>query len=297
MVLSAAFFVLTRFVRRNPTIPRELSLDQALTARAPAGLIGLSQAINVQNWVFVALALVVCLLVLRRFRQALLLLLAVPFAEALNLALKILIDRQFPGSNQTLSLAQLDNLLFPSGHVVRTTVTLGVFVAFVTWSNPRLRVPATLGALGFIGLVGFTQTTVGGHLPLDCVGGFLLGAAIVNVFWVADQAWANHGLGHLPKPTRPRIIVIEWHPNERALARVLPKVAPVTVARGWVRPLPAAGVVVVLLSLALMVGGSQHLSRLAPGPGSATPWPRLMSDAAQHADAVIHRLARIGGGA
>jgi membrane-associated phospholipid phosphatase len=142
-------------------IPRELSIDRSLTARAPAELIALSHAIDIQHWVFVVLAAVVGLLLARRFRQAVLLLMAEPLAEAVNLGLKMLIDRQLPNQTPQVGFAELDMLLFPSGHVVRVTATVGLLVAFVAWPQPRIRWPTILGALGFIAAVGLIQTTVG----------------------------------------------------------------------------------------------------------------------------------------
>ena len=225
IVFGAAFLVLTRFVRRSPSIPREVSLDQALTARAPASLIDLSHAVNVQVWIFVVLALVLALLAMRRFRQALLLLLAEPLAEILNLGLKIAINREMPDQGAVTGLAglagldRLNVLLFPSGHVVRVAVSLGLFFAFVAWPSARLRWPATVLVLAFIALVGVTQTTVGGHLPLDVVGGFLLGAVIVNIVYVVDRQWANRGLPSFrtpaPPPLRTNITSI-WPADKRA---------------------------------------------------------------------------------
>jgi membrane-associated phospholipid phosphatase len=186
IVLGLAFFALTRVLRRSPTIPHELSVDRVLTNRAPASLIDLSHAVDVQHWMFVVLALVLLLLLARRFRQGLLLLLAEPLAESANLALKLAINRQPPGQGPVAGLDRLDVLLFPSGHVTRTTVTLGLLVLFVAWPHARVRIPALLAALGLLALIGVTQVSVGGHLPLDVLGGYLLGGMLVNVIYVVD---------------------------------------------------------------------------------------------------------------
>lgn len=184
IVLGVAFFAVTRLVRRSPTIPHEQSVDRVLTNRAPASLIDLSHAVDVQHWVFVVLGLVLLLLLARRFRHALLLLLAEPLAESANLALKLVINRQPPGQGPVAGLDRLDVLLFPSGHVTRTTVTLGLLVLFVAWPHVRVRIPALLAALGLLALIGVTQVSVGGHLPLDILGGYLLGGTLVNVIYV-----------------------------------------------------------------------------------------------------------------
>jgi membrane-associated phospholipid phosphatase len=248
MVFAIAFFGLSRVVRRTPVIPRELSLDRSLTARAPAELSALSTAIDVQHWVFVVLAVVIALLLAKRFRQALLVLLAEPLAEALSLGLKVLINRQLPDAAPHVGLAELDALLFPSGHVVRVTVTVGLLVAFVAWPYARIRWPATLVAVAFIGLVGVTQTTVGGHLPLDVVGGALLGGAIVNVVYVLERAWT----GRLsPNLALPDVRVS----RSLALVRATPRYS-----RTWV----AFGLTLVLLVAALgTMRAPAHVAHLA----------------------------------
>jgi membrane-associated phospholipid phosphatase len=273
IVFGAAFVVLTRFVRQNPVIPGEISVDRAVTARAPTNLIDLSHAVDIQVWVLVVLALVVCLLLARRFREALLLLLAEPLADGLNLALKIAVNRQFGQQVSGLEWNHLGVLLFPSGHVVRTTVTLGLLVCFVAWPQPRLRWPATLAALAFIGLVGLTQVAVGGHLPLDVVGSFLLGSMLVNVVYVVDRGWARR-LG-LSEPISPSTSV-------RAVG---------TQAQ---RALPAAGLAIVLLMLAVLgLRAPQRVWHLAAQPTAATLWPRtLVADAEHGASSAREWVAR-----
>jgi undecaprenyl-diphosphatase len=191
MLAGAVLVVLTRFVRRSPSIPRELSLDQSLTAHAPGWLVGLSHAVDVQHWAFVVVGVSACLLIGHRYRQALLLFFAAPVAEGLNLALKVAVNRQLPDQAPEVGLGRLDVLLFPSGHVVRATVTMGLLIAFVVWPHLRLRWLGLPAALLFVALVGFAQTTVGGHLPLDVVGGFLVGFVLVNLVWVVDHALAE----------------------------------------------------------------------------------------------------------
>lgn len=310
MALSAAFFLLTRFVRRNANIPREISLDRSVTARTPASFIDLSHAVDIQHWVFVVVALAVCLVLLRRYRQALLLLVAEPLADGLNLGLKIAIDRQYPGQDTTVTLDRLNDLLFPSGHVVRTTVTLGLFVAFVAWPHARLRWPATLGALAIIGLVGVTQVAVGGHLPLDVVGGFLLGATLVNLVFVGDLAWQRRRASRAHSRLGPRVIVIQVGAAERRrpkLPRALPRPgggAPRTEAwSGWsarnkLRPLPTFGLAAVLLIAALSVHAPQRLWHLFTEPTAlATSWPvAVVAQAAEHAGPLRELVARFHGG-
>jgi membrane-associated phospholipid phosphatase len=307
IVLGMAFYVLTRFVRRNPSIPREVSLDRSVTARVPAEFVDLSHAVDIQHWAFVVVALAVCLVLMRRYRQALLLLLAEPLADGLNLGLKIAIDRQYPGQDTTVSLERLNDLLFPSGHVVRTTVTLGLVVAFVAWPRARLRWPATIAALALIGLVSVTQVAVGGHLPLDAVGGFLLGAALVNLVYVCDMAWHRRGSPR-PGTNRPRVIVTEVGAQQRR--PILPRALPspggaMPRAKSWSgwsvrrysRTLAAAGVAVVLLVAALGMRAPQRLWHLAAEPTTtAASLPHAVAEeAGQHAGSLRALLSRLRG--
>jgi membrane-associated phospholipid phosphatase len=307
IVLGTAFFVLTRFVRRNQNIPHELSLDRSVTARVPANLIDLSYAVDIQHWAFVVVALAVCLVLLRRYRQALLLLLAEPLADGLNLWLKITIDRQYAGQDTTVSLDRLNDLLFPSGHVVRTTVTLGLFVAFVAWPHARLRWAATILALALIGLVGVTQVAVGGHLPLDVVGGFLLGAALVNLVYVCDRAWLRRRASRMHASPGPRVIVTEVGAADRRpkLPRALPSPGGATTwaAPRWnsgnrLRPVPAVGLAVVLVIAALGTRAPQRLWHLASQPTtSATSWSQVVvAEAGQHAGSLREWVSRIRSG-
>ncbi len=212
-VLGIAFLILTRFVRHTPLTPRELSVDRSLTARTPANFIDLSHAVNIQYWVFVVLGLAVVLALTRRYRHAILLVLAEVLAEGLNAAIKIAVDRQLPdqGSVGGSGFEQFDVLLFPSGHVVRTSVTVGLLVVFLAWPHARARLPASIAALGVMALIGVTQVAVGGHLPLDAVGGYLLAGIIVNVIYVVDRVlaspvepWPDSQAIQTKRPKRPR---------------------------------------------------------------------------------------------
>jgi membrane-associated phospholipid phosphatase len=230
VILAVAFVILTGFVRHTPLTPRELSVDRSITARTPANLIDLSLAVNVQDWIFVVLALAVVLALLRRYRQALLLILAEVLAEGLNAALKIGVDRQPPDQAVMLTsvFQQLDTLLFPSGHVVRLSVTVCLLALFLAWPHARARLPAGLVALGCMALIGVTQVAVGGHLPLDALGGYLLAGVIVNVIYVVDRS--------LAAPVEARLTPRTW--------------------------LAASGLAAALLLGALAVGGGVHIAHV-----------------------------------
>lgn len=297
LVFGVAFFVLSRFVRRGPPVAREISVDRTVSAWAPPSLIDLSHAVDVQRWLLVVAALVVCLLVARRFRQALLLALAEPLADGLNLALKIVINRQLPDQGPVLGWDRLDVLLFPSGHVVRTTVTLGLLVLFVAWPHARWRWVAAGAALSLVGLVAVTQVAVGGHLPLDVLGGFLLGGALVNLVWVVDRAWAERSPGAGARQPRTGVVVTEVRPAARPAVRQRALAEPDDYAatrRRRARVLQVAGLAAVLTVAALGVRAPQRVWHVASQPTSSATWARAVVVAAsQHAQPARSLLSRV----
>jgi membrane-associated phospholipid phosphatase len=200
LVAGTLFLLLTRFVRRVavPTAS-ELRVDRALEVRAPPVLVSLSHAVDAQRWIFVVLACAVGLALLRRPRQGLVLLLAVLTGEILTVMLKLAINRIPPGS-ATAGLPLLQAELFPSGHVVRVGITLGLLILFVAWPVPLLRLPAVLCGGAFLALMGWTQAAVGGHLPLDVLGGYLVAAVLVNGFYLLGRPTSRRST---PPPDRP----------------------------------------------------------------------------------------------
>jgi membrane-associated phospholipid phosphatase len=269
-MLALAFLVLTGFVRHTPLTPRELSLDRSITARTPADFIDLSLAVNIQNWAFVVLALAVVLALLRRYRQALLLIVAEVLAEGLNAAVKIGVGRQPPDhvvvTGTASGLQQLDMLLFPSGHVVRTSVTVGLLVLFVAWPHAWARLPASIAALGFMALVGVTQVAVGGHLPLDALGGYLLAGVVVNVIYVVDRTLAAPAeVTARPAPLRTLEVRRTAHVTQRT----------------W---LAATGIAAGLLVGALVASGGAHIVQV---PATAAG---LVVDHLSHPRVMLTRL-------
>ncbi len=286
VVLGLAFLVLTRFVRHTPLTPRELSVDRSLTARTPANFVDLSRAVDIQHWVFVVLGLAIVLVLTRHYRQALLLIVAEVLAEGLNAAIKIAVNRQFPdqGAVATGSVFdQFDVLLFPSGHVVRTTVTLGLFVLFLAWPHPRARLPAALAALAAMALIGVTQVAVGGHLPLDALGGYLLAGVVVNVIYVVDRQFSSR----LPVSSRGPVSSHVLEGSRRAPHLAVPAIRQPHLprhisARAW---LYAAGVAAALLVATLAVRDGP--SRIVRAPATAAS---AMVDHLSHPRVLLSRL-------
>ncbi len=75
---------------------------------------------------------------------------------------------------------------FPSGHVTKAIVTLGVLVTVMAWRYQRLRVPAVILAALWVTVVGVSRVASGEHWPTDVLGGLLLGTswlAILKLVW------------------------------------------------------------------------------------------------------------------
>lgn len=196
LLLLALFVPLALVARRGP-VRGELRLDQAVDRRAPASLERLSNAVDAPSWLGVVLGASAGLALVGRPDAAALLVLGDVSADVLSAGTKLLVNRLPPDHQASLSRLQLFRYqLFPSGHVTRATVTLALLVALLAWPRPRLRVPALALAGGFLALLGVTQVAVGGHLPLDVAGGYLLGGIWANVLLVALHALrARLGLG------------------------------------------------------------------------------------------------------
>jgi membrane-associated phospholipid phosphatase len=81
-----------------------------------------------------------------------------------------------------------DRYSFPSGHAQAATTTFGYLAAATR--RYRLR----LGCLALIPLVAVSRVNLGVHYPQDVIGGFLLGAACLGLFWLVyapAQAWVE----------------------------------------------------------------------------------------------------------
>ena len=117
--------------------------------------------------------------VVSRRPDALLLVAAVVCAEALGFAVKVLVDRPRPDGGGLGDL--IASASFPSGHVVRSCVAVGVLV-WLAWPSPRLRWPALAGGLVGLGLMGLARVASGEHWPSDVIGGYLVGGIVLALF-------------------------------------------------------------------------------------------------------------------
>ena len=102
-------------------------------------------------------------------------------ASLTNLVVKHLIDRPRPGGMLFPAYTDPGSPGFPSGHVVLFVTCFG-YLLLLAWRHlsGSLRTVVT-GGLGFLILsIGISRVWLGVHWPLDCIGGYLLGALMVG---------------------------------------------------------------------------------------------------------------------
>jgi undecaprenyl-diphosphatase len=115
-------------------------------------------------------------------RREALTLLALLFALAwLQPALKELIDRPRPTSDDFEVRAGITSPSYPAGHVMSPTVLYGYIIALcMTTPWPRAaRIAVALACAAALALTGVVNIWLGVHWPTDVIGGYLWGAALV----------------------------------------------------------------------------------------------------------------------
>lgn len=143
--------------------------------------------------VLIATAAVGFLALLRRWSDALLLLIAVCGGQVLSSLLKLGIDR--PRPDLVPHLAQVQTLSFPSGHAMMSAITyltLGSLVARIVPGRATKVYVGTLAVLLTL-LVGFSRIYLGVHWPSDVLGGWCAGFAWATLCWLAARRFNHTG--------------------------------------------------------------------------------------------------------
>jgi len=126
----------------------------------------------------VGIGLVVALLLLRRWRTALIYGVVLLSASVWTYMVKVTIARERPSGE---ALVPAPGFSFPSGHTLNGTVTYGL-IALLVWRSGLptwLRWTVVLALAALIVLVGLSRIALGVHYPSDVLGGWLAGLAIV----------------------------------------------------------------------------------------------------------------------
>ena len=135
-------------------------------------------------------------------------------------------------STQEISLAQLGGALFdlngtglddladfPAGHALRATVFYGLAAFCVARLAPDRRqgISAYLVALFLIGAISATRIYLGAHFPIDVLGGWIAGAALVSVIVAVHVLGVDERLrasGHVTAPLgqlEPHKVAVPLH--------------------------------------------------------------------------------------
>jgi len=125
---------------------------------------------------------------LRRGREAFLVVIAASGGTALSSSLKVLFDRERPEA--ALRAVEVINPSFPSGHAMLSAVvflTIGVLAAHFA-RRKRVKLYVVSAAVFTAMLVGLTRIYLGVHWPSDVLAGWSLGGAWALACWLA--AWA-----------------------------------------------------------------------------------------------------------
>jgi undecaprenyl-diphosphatase len=124
-------------------------------------------------------------LVLKRWRNALLLLAATLGGTAISEGLKIGFNR--PRPDLVAHIVEATSMSFPSGHAMLSAVTyltLGALIAR-TQEKRRLRSYVLGAAILLTLIIGASRVYLGVHWPTDVLAGWCLGAAWALACWIA----------------------------------------------------------------------------------------------------------------
>jgi membrane-associated phospholipid phosphatase len=114
----------------------------------------------------------------------------------------------------------LDDLAdFPAGHALRATVLYGLVAFCVARLAPDRRqgITAYLVALVLIGAISTTRIYLGAHFPIDVLGGWIAGAALLSVIVAVHVLGVDERLrasGHVTAPPgelQPHKVAVPLH--------------------------------------------------------------------------------------
>jgi len=152
---------------------------QELTSHLTEGFRPIYSIGDLQIWYVIVILLSVILLLGRKRWEAAILLAGFSVDLAVWLMKALETPVRMSGSLLTDLLAAANAGSFPSGHVARTAVTLGLLLAFLpgkSMLSMLWRIPAVLLVSGFLVLIGLVSIQFGAHTIGDILGAYLLAA-------------------------------------------------------------------------------------------------------------------------
>ena len=142
--------------------------------------------------VLVTAATIFYLLLIRKWREALIVLIAVGGGQILSSLLKLGIDR--PRPDLVSHLAEVQTLSFPSGHAMMSAVTYLTLGSMLAGIVPgRATKIYVLGVAVLITLmVGVSRIYLGVHWPSDVLAGWCAGFTWAMLCWLVARRFFRH---------------------------------------------------------------------------------------------------------
>ena len=144
-------------------------------------------------------AFVLCLL--RDWRGALTIVLAVMSTQAVVMLVKAWVERPRPAANA--ALAQADGFSFPSAHSASSVALYGTLVFLAERAS---RAPARMALVGagaaLIAAIGLSRVLLAAHYPTDVLAGWLTGATLVTASWLVARRMTAPWSGGRQSPVR-----------------------------------------------------------------------------------------------
>ena len=190
-------------------------------------------------------------------------------AEVVTAAIKALVDRPRPSAIAYSEV--IGSASFPSGHVVRTAVAVGLALMVVPWARRHPLLAMGIG-IGFVVGMAIGRVAAGAHHTSDVIAGLLVAAGVLAAVALARSTGASRAWRALG-PTAMAIVVIAI--GTGAVHAATPTPAPM----GGDPRVPDGGasfmgepVIAIVATLIVGVGaaiGTMLYVRLTPGRGAS----------------------------
>jgi undecaprenyl-diphosphatase len=150
------------------------------------------------TWRVLAAVAVVVLAVLRRWREAITIAVAMIGAAILSGVVKLAVGRHRP--RPRVVFEHVGGGSFPSGHALTSIVAAGLLVLLVGPHLPRvLRFLLWFVAALVVAAVGFSRLVLAVHYPTDVLGGWLIGVLWLALVFTLGAAVTRAIAGHRPR--------------------------------------------------------------------------------------------------
>ena len=195
---------LSFYLHAHPTaqLPGDVGLILLIqhSIRAPV-LINFVNLASDANWPtpagVIVFAVVLLLVIFRRWRYAITALIAGFLADGVGFAINGWVHRPRPNNTNIHAVANIGQSSFPSGHVVHVTAFYG-FLLFLTVQELHIH-PQWKGVIRivqavcvyFLVFIGISRLLEGEHWPTDVLASYLLGGVFVVVTIVLYQAFGR----------------------------------------------------------------------------------------------------------